>query len=139
MTNDIEQIFIYLLFVYILWRSICLSQCLFFNQVVCFFVVQLQKLFLYSGYQTLIRYFIFKYIFYGFSLFDAQVFYFNGVQSLFLSFLLLKKGFFFLMGAIFIVFIEFVTIVLLFYGFFWATKHVGSQLSYQRWNQHSLH
>ena len=22
---------------------------------------------------------------------------------------------------------------------FWATKHVGSQLSYQRWNQHSLH
>ena len=37
------------------------------------------------------------------------------------------------MGAIFVVSIEFVTVLLLFYGFFFfffTMKHVGSQLSY---------
>ena len=34
------------------------------------------------------------------------------------------------MGAIFVVSIEFVTVLLLFYGFFLTMKHVESQLSY---------
>ena len=48
------------------------------------------------------------------------------------------QRFFFLMWIILKVFIEFVTILLLFYVFL-ATRHVGSQLPQQGLNPHSLH
>ena len=53
-------------------------------------------------------------------------------------FLFFKR--YFLMRAIFKVFIEFVTIILLFYTlFFLAERHVGSWFSDQGLNLHSLH